>query len=213
MRRCYDYTVILTVSAYKGGTGKTTTALHAAGVLGLEAPTLLVDRDRVPSALRWYRKSSEWPFEAIASSEATPDLIRKYRREGHVVFDTPAGADPEELVAFGRHSDMVLIPTTPDALAIEALADTIRDLRSEAIPFRVLIVMVPPFPSTEGRRARAALKRAGLPVLHTEIPRAAAFHHAALQGQLVRDAKGRRSMSLWIAYERVVAELREEVDA
>lgn len=201
--------MILTVSAYKGGTGKTTSAIHAAGVLGLEAPTLLVDRDRVPSALRWYRKSDTWPFRAVSRGDATPELLRKYKREGHIVFDTPAGPDPEEIVAFGKHSDVVLIPTTPDALAIEALVDTVRDLRKEKIRLRVLLTMIPPYPSTEGERARAAFVRSGLPVLETEIPRAAAFHHAALQGCLVRDVKDRRSESLWNAYGQVVEEIRE----
>jgi len=205
--------MVITVSAYKGGTAKTTTSLHIAGALGLEAPTLLVDRDRVPSALRWYRKSSEWPFRAVSSREATADMIREYRATGHVVFDTPAGPDPEEIVAFGQRSDLVLIPTTPDALAIEALVDTVRDLKREEIPFRVLLAIVPPFPSTQGRRARGALERAGLPVLKAEIPRAAAFHHAALQGVLVRDVRDRRAASLWEAYESVVAEIREEASA
>lgn len=200
--------MVITVSAYKGGTAKTTTALHVAGALGQGAPTLLVDRDRVPSALRWYRKSDAWPFKAVAAAEATAELVREYRITGHVVFDTPAGPDPEEIVAFGQRSDLVLIPTTPDALAIEALVDTVRDLKREGVPFRVLLAIVPPFPSTQGRRARAALERAGLPVLATEIPRAAAFHHAALEGSLVRDVRDRRAASLWGAYEQVVEEIK-----
>lgn len=201
--------MVITVSAYKGGTGKTTTALHVAGVLGSQAPTLLVDRDRVPSALRWYRKSpaDSWPFQAVSSRDATPELIRDYRQRGHVIFDTPAGPDPEEIVAFGQHSDLVLIPTTPDALAIEALVDTVRDLRDAGVLFRVALVMVPPFPSQQGRKARSAFQGARLPVLQAEVPRAAAFHHAALQGVLVRDVKDRRAAALWSAYEDMAAEI------
>jgi len=207
----YNSPVVITVSAYKGGTGKTTTALHVAGVLGQQAPTLLVDRDRVPSALRWYRKRDEWPFRAVASSDATPELLREYRRTGHIVFDTPAGPDPEEIIAFGKHSDLVLIPTTPDALAIEALVDTVRDLRDEAVLFRVALVMVPPFPSQQGRRARAAFQKARLPVLEAEVPRAAAFHHAALQGRLVRDVRDRRAGALWSAYQEIANEITAAV--
>jgi len=201
--------VIVTVSAYKGGVGKTTTALHVAGVLGLEKPTLLVDRDRIPSALRWYRKSDSWPFEAVSSSDAEPNVIRRYRLEGHVVFDNPAGPTRDELVTLGQHSDLVLMPTTPDALAIEALVDTVRDLRREDVDFRIVLVMVPPWPSREGPRARAAFRKANLPVLEAEVPRAAAFHHAALQGKLVRDVRDRRAAELWKAYEAVTHEMMQ----
>jgi len=201
--------VIVTVSAYKGGVGKTTTALHIAGVLGLEKPTLLVDRDRIPSAFRWYRKSASWPFQVVPESNADPDTVRRYRRDGHVVFDNPAGPTRAELVTLGQHSDLVLMPTTPDALAIEALVDTVRDLRQGDVNYRIVLVMVPPWPSREGPRARAAFRKANLPVLAAEIPRAAAFHHAALQGTLVRDVRDRRAAELWKAYEAVTHEMMQ----
>jgi chromosome partitioning protein len=202
--------VIITIAAYKGGVGKTTTAVMVAGVLSATKPTLLVDRDRVQGALRWYRKGT-FPFAAVGTDDTTADLIRRYRLEGNVVIDTPAAPRPEELVAFGNLSDVVLIPSTPDALAIEALVDTVRDLRRADVPFRIVLVAVPPFPSREGPRARAAFKGAGLPVLATEVPRAAAFHRAALEGLLVRDVKDRRAANLWGAYQKVTNELLEAV--
>lgn len=205
--------MILTVSAYKGGVAKTTTALHVAGVLGLEAPTLLVDRDRMAGAVRWYRKGDGWPFDAIEAKDVTTEQLRDYRARGHLVFDTPAAPTSEELVAFGQRSDLVLIPTTPDALAIEALVHTVKDLRHEGVPFRVVLTIVPPFPSVSGARARAALERAGLPVLKRYIPRAAAFHHAALQGVLVEDVRDRRAASLGRAYEEVTREVRAAIGA
>jgi chromosome partitioning protein len=201
--------MILTVSAYKGGVGKTTTSIHVAGALGLEKPTLLIDIDRIQGAVRWYRKGSDWSFDAVAEIDASIDVFQRYRREGHVVFDTPAAPTFEELVLFGKRSDLILVPTTPDALAIDALVETLLDLKRERLPFRVVLVQVPPAPSKEGERAREEFRAVGLPVLEAEIPRAAAFQHAARQGRLVRDVRDRRAADLWTAYQRVADEALE----
>jgi len=199
------------VAAYKGGVAKTTSAIHLAGVLAESVPTLLIDQDRHPGALKWSRKG-DFKFHAVAGADATAALVRDYRLKGNVVIDTPAAPTPEDLVAFGTASNVVLVPTTGDALAVEALVDTVRDLRRANVPFRIALVKVPPAPSREGERAREAFAEAGLPVLATEIPRAAAFHHAALAGVLVRDLKREpRAANLWRLYQQIAAELREAV--
>ena len=45
--------MILTVTAFKGGVGKTTTAIHLAGYLNQKAPTILIDGDLNRSAMLW----------------------------------------------------------------------------------------------------------------------------------------------------------------
>jgi chromosome partitioning protein len=199
--------VVITVSSYKGGVGKSTSSIHVAGALGLHRPTLLIDRDRHPGALKWYSKGKDWSFDAIAASEATAEVVRHYKATGNIVVDTPAAPTAEELIEYGSRSDIVLVPTTPDAMALEALVDTVKTLKTRSVEYRVLLVAVPPAPSREGARARASLQRVGVPVLSAEIPRAAAFQHAALSGRLVRDVRGRRSAELWSAYENATLEL------
>jgi chromosome partitioning protein len=201
--------VILTVAAYKGGVGKSTTAIHLAAALGRDASTLLIDRERVGGSFRWYEKGSDWSFDAVRGRDATAATVADYRKRGHVVVDTPAAPTPDELEAFATRSDLVIVPSTPDALALDLLIETVRDLRRVEAPFRVLLTAVPPFPSREGANARRVLSKAGIPLFQAELPRAAAFHHAALAGVLVEDTKVRGATRLGLKYHDVVNELKE----
>jgi chromosome partitioning protein len=45
--------MILTVASFKGGVGKTTTAVHLAAYLQKKSPTLLIDGDPNRSASKW----------------------------------------------------------------------------------------------------------------------------------------------------------------
>ncbi len=45
--------MILSVASFKGGVGKTTTAVHLAAYLQTLAPTLLLDADQTKNATAW----------------------------------------------------------------------------------------------------------------------------------------------------------------
>jgi chromosome partitioning protein len=48
--------MIITLCSFKGGTGKTTSAVHLAAFFQHDAPTLLIDGDANRSALAWSRR-------------------------------------------------------------------------------------------------------------------------------------------------------------
>jgi chromosome partitioning protein len=86
--------VIFTVASFKGGVGKTVTAVHLAAYLRGLAPTVLVDGDPNRSATGW-AKRGELPFPVVDERQA----VRFARDYEHVVVDTEARPDREDLEA------------------------------------------------------------------------------------------------------------------
>ncbi len=177
--------MIVTVASYKGGVGKTTSAVHLAGYLQSKAPTLLIDGDPNRSATGW-AKRGQLPFQVVDERQAA----RVSRDFEHIVIDTKARPEREDLEALVAGCDLLIIPSTPDTLALEALVLTLETLRSLGTDaYRVLLTVIPPRPNKQGDEARAFLIEAGFPLFNSGIPRLVAFQDAATQGMLVQDIK------------------------
>lgn len=188
--------MIVTVASYKGGVGKTTTAVHLAAYLQRQAPALLVDGDPNRSATGWARRGT-LPFKVVDERQAA-----RYARDfEHVVIDTEARPDEEDLRALVGGCDLLVIPTTPDALALDALMLTVTALRGlGAANYRILLTVVPPRPNRDGEEARAMLVQSGLPVFAGGIRRLAAFQKAALAGVPVPMVQDPRAAEAWADY-------------
>jgi len=170
--------MIITFAGFKGGVGKTTSAIHIATYLSHTASTLVVDGDPNRSAIAWARHG-KLPFRVVEERAAA-----RYAREvEHIVFDLKARPEEEDFKALVEGCDMLIIPSKPDPLSIDALVLTINTLRKVgAEQYRVLLTIAPPKPSTDAVRAHAALVQAGFPVLRTVIRRTKAFEDAAASG-------------------------------
>jgi chromosome partitioning protein len=197
--------MILTVASFKGGVGKTTTAVHLASYLQDRSPTLLVDGDPNRSASGWHRRGG-LPFRVVDERQAAK-FAREYE---HVVIDTPARPTEEDLKALAEGCDLLILPTTPDALALDALMETVEVLRGLGGRYRILLTMIPPAPSRDGEEARAVLQEAGLPLFSQGIRRAVAFQKAALQGVTVDAARDPRARVAWDEYFLVGEEVWNE---
>ncbi len=197
--------MIITVAGYKGGTGKTTTAVHLACCLQSHAPALLIDGDPNRSASGWARRG-EFPFRVVDERQAA-----RYARDyEHIVIDTKARPDPEDLEALVDGCDLLVVPTTPDALALDALGLTVsalQELKSDR--YRILLTVVPPKPSRDEQEAREALQ--GLPLFDTSIRRLVAFQKAALAGVPVYQVKDPRAPLAWEDYRRIGEAIYEQV--
>ena len=120
----------LAVAAYKGGVGKTTTAVYLALGLARRGRTLLVDTDRQGSAMRWVELAGEeWPLGTCAPVHWTdPQELPRHvaaarRRYEHVVIDVPPHGHDALTYAL-RAAGNLIVPTSPSAIDVAELAPT-----------------------------------------------------------------------------------------
>jgi len=195
--------MIVTVASFKGGVGKTTTAIHLAAFLQGHAKTLLIDADPNQSALAWASRG-ELPFLVVDQWQARA-LPTPY---GHVVIDTPARPVADDLALLAASCDLLILPTTPDILALDALALMVQHLAGLPIaPYRILLTMIPPYPSRAGAEVRQRLTTTGLPLLAGGIRRYAVFQKAALAGTAVYDVKDPKAELGWQDYVAIGEEI------
>jgi chromosome partitioning protein len=198
--------MIITVASFKGGVAKSTTAVHLATFLNQKAPALLIDGDPNRSVTNW-GKRGKLPFKVIDERQAAM-FAGSFE---HVVIDTQARPEKEDLEALAQGCDLLILPTTPDVLALDALTLTVDALRALAAHrFKVLLTVVPPRPSRDGEEARIVLEDAGLPVFKRAIRRYSIFQKASLLGVPVCDLNDQRSREAWDDYVAVGKEILDE---
>ena len=195
--------MIVTVASFKGGVGKSTTAVHLAAFFQRLDKTVLIDGDPNRSSTAWAARGG-LPFD-VADEAMTAKVARAYE---HLVIDTAARPDADVLKVLADGCDLLVIPATADGLSFDALMLTVEALRRvKAGRFRILITMAPPRPSRDGEIARGALREQGLPVFERMIRQLKAFKTAGTQGVLVSDVKAPLATLGWDDYEAVGREV------
>jgi chromosome partitioning protein len=199
--------MLVGVGNYKGGTAKTTTAVHLAAFLQRLGPTLLVDGDGIRSATKWSQRGTGMglPFKVISHAQ----MVAHLKDYEHVVIDTEGNPNDDDIRDLAGSCDILVVPAVPESVATDGLTHTLEMLNKLGNEkYKVLLTMVPPAPRTEGKLLRQMLEQENIPIFKSEIPRLAAFEKAAAEGVPVCDVKDdRNSARAWQAYEAVGKEM------
>lgn len=206
----------LSLIAQKGGTGKTTLAIHLAVQAqraGLEV--LLVDTDPQGSAGAWWqRRPADAPALVQGQGTELADMLDEARRRGFalVIVDT-APHSSEQSRACAEVSDAVLIPTRPAILDLDAIGITTALVADLKVPAQIVLNACPPPTRAQEPRlvaeAREALTAYPVPVCPVAVSQRAAYSHALIDGRAVMEfeARGKAAAEIEALWQAVRAML------
>ena len=193
---------IITVTGYKGGVSKSTSAIHIAAFLAGRGNVVLVDGDPNRTALNWSKRGS-LGYDVVDERRAMKAITGR----DFVVFDTPARPDSGDLKEMAEGCDLLILPTTPDVIRLEPMLEIARDLGKAN--YRAMISIVPPPPSREGETMLEDLRGNGVPVFSAMIRRTVGYQKAALAGRTIREIDDYRARQAWDDYESLGLEILE----
>ena len=181
---------VISLLSRKGGSGKTTLAVHWAAEAGIggKKPVVLVDMDAQGSCSSWFAKRAvETPLLIQSEPGAIKEHIEVCRADGvdWVIIDTEPNIDTSAVHA-ARVSDLVIIPARPSVLDLEAIGGTVELVQGIRKP-AVVILNQAPTRSGMIDEARTALTDYGLPVCSVAIGNRIAFSRALIDGQVASE--------------------------
>lgn len=199
---------IIGVVGRKGGSGKTTVAVHLAAILAAKGSrVVLIDADQQGSARHWAEPGAlpmevqHRPLESDGQVRAWSAAIRALKAD-YVVLDSPPHLDAALGGVIGL-CDVAVIPCGPSGMEVLATTDTvalIRDIRAASSRRKPVIVLVPNRLDTRtlsGRELPQALKDLGEPVgpeIHARMAFADAFNTGQWVGAFAPDSPAHHEM-------------------
>jgi len=188
--------MVISLTSFKGGVGKSTLAVNLAGALALNASTILVDEDPLQSCYQWAQQNGHLPMPVLL-----PQEVQKLDLDAskYLLVDTEGRPQLEDLSQLIDSSRWTLIPCGTSGLEIDGTLRLISALRSTETTLekvKVVITKAPPV-GTVGQQARDALREAGIPVATSVVRSYVAHQKAAELGVLVKDVPDPRAAQAW----------------
>jgi chromosome partitioning protein len=180
---------VLVFLSQKGGSGKTTLAVHTA-VAAQDAgmKVVVVDTDPQHSATVWgAARQAAAPIVATVAGSGLDRVLAAAAGEGMslAIVDTAPHAAPEA-ARTARTADLVLIPCRPTAFDLAAAEGAARIAIAAKVP-AAFVLSACPIRAPEIEETRKALAGYGLPVAPVEIAERRAFSRAIATGRSVTE--------------------------
>jgi chromosome partitioning protein len=193
---------IITITGFKGGVGKSTSAIHIASFLSGMAKVLVVDGDQNRTCINWAKRGS-LPFTIVDQRQA----VKMVAGHDYILIDTPARPETDDLKELSKGCDLLILPTTPDVVSLGPLLEFTKNIRDTV--YRVFLTIVPPAPNKEAEAIKQDLQDSGIPFFQTTIRRSVAYAKAALAGITVKEVDDYKQRVFWADYENLGWEIVE----
>jgi chromosome partitioning protein len=202
----------LAIISQKGGSGKTTLAIHLA-VAAEEAgqASVVIDRDPQASATAWKDSRTNEAPSVVSAQASRLNAVLEVAKSGGAdlcIIDTSPASESTTLAA-ARSADFILIPCRPAILDLRAIGNTIDLARIAGNPAAVVLNAVPARGSLSAEATRA-VEGYGIDVAPAQLGQRAAFMHSLTLGQtaLEYDPKGKGSVEIQQLYTWVCKQMR-----
>lgn len=183
------------VASQKGGSGKTTLAVH----LAVEAsparkPVWVIDMDKQGSLTRWHqRRTHDTPILGNTSISKLGDGLKAIRTNSSFVFIDSAPTISKETQSLIGLADLVLIPVRPSPTDLWSVAVTVELVKAQRKAFLFVLTQAKKSASITAQ-AIAALEQYGK-VAHTVIGDRVVYASSMTSGNVVREVQPRGAAS------------------
>lgn len=182
----------LAFMSQKGGSGKTTLAVHTAVAAEEDGERpVIVDTDPQKSATSWAdaRVADTPPVAALAASLLN-DVMKAARDDAMTlcIIDTAPHAAPDA-ARVASVADLIVIPCRPTAFDLAAAGSAVEIVKA-AKAKAVFVLSACPLRAPEIAETRAVLEGYGIPVAPVVISERRAFARAVASGRAVTEFDG-----------------------
>ncbi len=179
----------ITFLSQKGGSGKTTLAVHSAVAAQEDgARVLIIDTDVQQSAATWRESRVEpLPLVAPVTVAQLQNVMAAARHDGitYCIIDTAPHATPEAALVAAA-VDLVLIPCRPTAFDLAAAGSAVQIVRAAGVR-AAFVLSACPFRAPEIVETRHVLETFGFPIAPAVITDRRAFARAVATGRAVTE--------------------------
>ncbi len=179
--------------AQKGGSGKTTLAVHIAVAAGEDGEQVaLVDTDPQGSACAWERVRDRGAPPVVQATAAQIERVQEVALSDNIsllVIDTAPHSSPAATTTVAL-ADYILIPCRPTAFDLAAIS-TSANIVKAAGKRAAFVLNACPSRAPEIEEAKATLSEYGLPVAPITVGERRAFSRAIATGRAVTEFEGR----------------------